>query len=158
MKSNHHEMAMTDGHYGRLATMGGLSFLAMYALMYAMVDSLPNVIPNYNQFYMAGLMASPMIVIELALMGKMYPNKRLNFAIIFGSIIATVMFFMLIRGQVGIGDQQFLKSMIPHHGGAVLMCDKANLTDSEIKTLCTNILQGQQAEINQMKAILERLR
>lgn len=148
---------MSSGHYGRLAVMAGLSFLAMYGLMYAMVDSLPNVIPNYNQFYMAGLMASPMIVIELVIMGSMYPNKTKNLLIIVGSIVATIVFFMLIRGQVAIDDKQFLKSMIPHHGGAILMCGQAKLKDAEVKTLCENIIKGQQAEINQMKAILERL-
>lgn len=154
---SHHQSSMSSGHYGRLAVMAGLSFLAMYALMYAMVDSLPNVIPNYNQFYMAGLMASPMIVIELIVMGSMYPNKTKNLVIIIGSIIATIIFFMLIRGQVAIEDKQFLKSMIPHHGGAVLMCGQAKLKDAEVKTLCENIIKGQQTEINQMKAILERL-
>lgn len=154
---SHHQSSMSSGHYGRLAVMAGLSFLAMYGLMYAMVDSLPNVIPNYNQFYMAGLMASPMIVIELVIMGSMYPNKTKNLLIIVGSIVATIVFFMLIRGQVAIDDKQFLKSMIPHHGGAILMCGQAKLKDAEVKTLCENIIKGQQAEINQMKAILERL-
>jgi hypothetical protein len=40
-----------------------------------MVDRFANVYPNLNQFYMAGLMAAPMVLIELALMGHMYPNK-----------------------------------------------------------------------------------
>ena len=41
--------------------MMGLSFVAMYALMYAMVDQWANVYNNVNQFYMAGLMAAPML-------------------------------------------------------------------------------------------------
>lgn len=42
-----------------------LSFIAMFILMYAMVDRFANVYPNVNQAYMAGLMAAPMVMIEL---------------------------------------------------------------------------------------------
>ena len=47
--------------------------------------------------------------------------------------------------------------MIPHHAGAILMCEQAPLQDSEIKALCKNIVSGQQSEIDQMKAKLEAL-
>jgi uncharacterized protein (DUF305 family) len=47
--------------------------------------------------------------------------------------------------------------MIPHHSGAVLMCSKAEIRDAEIKQLCGNIIRSQTQEIDQMKAILQRL-
>jgi len=47
--------------------------------------------------------------------------------------------------------------MIPHHGGAILMCKEARIQDQEIKDLCKNIISSQQAEIVQMKAKLEQL-
>ena len=75
------------GHYGRFAWMLVLSFVAMYVLMYAMVDRLGNAVPNINQFYMAGLMAAPMLVIELLLMAKMYPNRRWNLLLAIGALI-----------------------------------------------------------------------
>ncbi|HEX6641049.1 MAG TPA: DUF305 domain-containing protein, partial [Thermoanaerobaculia bacterium] len=56
-------------HYGRLLVMTVISFIAMYVLMYAMVDRFENVYPNFNQFYMAGLMAAAMVAIELIVMG-----------------------------------------------------------------------------------------
>ena len=65
--------------------------------------------------------------------------------------------FLLIRHQTGVSDGQFLKSMIPHHAAALLMCEEADLSDPEIKRLCEGIRAGQQREIDQMKAILERL-
>jgi uncharacterized protein (DUF305 family) len=43
------------------------------------------------------------------------------------------------------------------HAGAILMCGKAPIEDAEIKTLCQSIIDGQQTEIDQMKAILGRL-
>src|SRR6266498_610890 len=57
-----------------------------------------------------------------------------------------------IRWQTAISDGQFLRSMIAHHAGAILMCEQAPIQDPEIKRLCSNILKGQQAEIDQMKA------
>jgi uncharacterized protein (DUF305 family) len=47
--------------------------------------------------------------------------------------------------------------MIPHHAGAILMCQQASIQGQEIRTLCNNIISGQQAEIDQMKTILARL-
>jgi hypothetical protein len=79
--SGHAAMAQGDDHYGRLLAMVALSYVAMYVLMYAMVNTFDNVFNNLNQVYMAGLMAAPMVPIELALMHRMYPNNVLNGAV-----------------------------------------------------------------------------
>lgn len=147
---------MQHSHYGRLAGMTVLSFIAMYILMYAMVNSFANVFNNLNQVYMAGLMASPMVLIELLLMGGMYGNKRLNAVIGIASVLAAVVFFLLIREQTAVTDAQFLRSMIPHHAGAILMCQQAPIQSAEIKELCTAIIASQEAEISQMKALLAK--
>jgi hypothetical protein len=155
--SNHaHEMSHR-GAYWRFAVMLILSFIAMYVLMYAMVDKFEDVYPNHNQAYMAALMVAPMAIIELLLMGSMYPQKRVNALIILGAIVLLAAAWFAIRYQAGIGDEQFVKSMIPHHSGAILMCDGAKLQDAELRQLCTGISAGQQAEIDQMRSILERL-
>jgi hypothetical protein len=146
------------GHnpYARLAAMIGLSFLAMFVLMYAMVDTLANAVPNVNQVWMAGLMAAPMLVIEVVLMRAMYPNRTANMVVVALGVVLTLAFFVAIRQQSGIGDRQFLKSMIPHHAGAVLMCREASIADPDIVRLCATIVASQQAEIEQMKALLAR--
>lgn len=64
--------------------------------------------------------------------------------------------FVLIRTQTTVGDRQFLRSMIPHHSGAILMCREAPIRDAEIKALCGGIIRSQQREIDQMKTILAR--
>lgn len=135
--------------------MAGVSFLAMYALMYAMVDRFGNVFNNLNQFYMAGLMAAPMVMIELLLMREMYEDRKLNAIITAASVVAIVAFFLLIRQQTAITDQQFLRSMIPHHASAILMCEKAPVQDPKIKDLCKSIIASQQSEIAQMKSLLQ---
>ena len=150
-----HERGMS---YKKLLLMIVASFLSMYILMYAMVDKLPNAVPNINQFYMAGLMTMPMILIELIIMGGMYGNKKLNMALIIIGLVAGIIFYACIRVQAGVRDRQFLRSMIPHHAAAVLMVEKAALQDPEIKTLANQIITSQQAEIQQMKAKLEALK
>ena len=98
-----------------------------------------------------------MIILELVLMGMMYPNKKLNTILIGLGAILGITFWLLIRNQIAIDDTELVRSMIPHHGGAVLMCGNAKLTDPELQQFCKNIIAGQNGEIEQMKRIMERL-
>ena len=141
-------------HYKHLLLMTVLSFLAMYVLMYAMVNALANVYNSLNQFYMAGLMTASMVIIELVVMRAMYQDKRRNIVIGAATAAGLVGFFLFIRAQTAISDRQFLRSMIPHHAGAILMCQQASITDADIRRLCEGIVSSQQAEIDQMKAML----
>lgn len=149
---------MHEGHYLKLALMTVLMFIVMYALMYAMVDRFTNVYSNLNQVYMAGLMTAPMVLIEMALMRAMYVQKRLNTFIVASSVVLGIACWLGIREQAAIGNEQFLRSMIPHHAGAILMCKKTSATQAEIRQLCANIIVGQQHEIAEMKALLDRER
>ena len=148
---------MHTNQYWRLFAMTALSFISMYIFMYAMVDRLTNVYPSLNQLYMAGLMTAPMLIIEILLMWSMYKNATANVMIVAGAIVVLGISFTLIRQQAGIGDTQFLRSMIPHHAGAILMCENAPIKDAELKDLCKAIVSGQRAEINQMKEKLLKL-
>lgn len=143
--------------YRRLLLMTLISFVAMYGLMYAMVDALGNVFNNFNQFYMAGLMAAAMVLIELVVMLPMYPKKRLNILFFGAGALALGLFWVAIRSQFAISDTQFLRSMIPHHASAILMCEEASIEDPEIKRLCEQIIEGQSREIAQMKTKLDEL-
>jgi hypothetical protein len=150
VKSDHaHHMP-----YLRLLGMVALSFLAMYLLMYAMVDEFSHVFNNINQVYMAGLMAAPMVLIELLLMQSMYPNRRWNIAFVIAAVVALAGFWFLIREQTFVSDRQFLRSMIPHHAGAILMCEKNELQDERVRSLCREIIRSQRAEIAQMQTWL----
>lgn len=149
---------MNHNAYGRLAIMFVLHVIAMYLLMYAMVQSGADIFPNYNQLYMAVLMASPMLLFELYFMRSMYPMKDVNMVLTFAGVMVLIGSFLLIRSQTAIGDEQLLKSMIPHHSGAIVMCREANIQDEQIKELCGNIMQSQQAEIDWMLLKIESLK
>jgi uncharacterized protein (DUF305 family) len=156
--ASHDKKHEGDEHYRHLLVMTALSFVAMYVLMYAMVDRLANVHNSLNQAYMAGLMAAPMVIIELAVMRAMYKDRRRSIAFAVGASVVLVACWFAIRRQAAIGDRQFLRSMIPHHAGAILMCQQAAVRDAEIQQLCREIIASQQKEIDQMKARLAALR
>lgn len=150
------DMKRHTNHYVRLAMMMAASFVAMYVLMYAMVNVAGNAVPNVNQAYMAGLMTAPMLIFELILMDSMYPNKTANRILVVVGLVALGMFWWAIRSQAVVRDNQFLRSMIPHHAGAILMCENAELRDPELLSLCENILKSQQSEIDFMQKKLGR--
>lgn len=156
METMHKDQHGKQGHYGRLLLMTALSFVAMFILMYAMVDRFANVYANFNQVYMAGLMAAPMVLIEMALMRSMYPNAKLNGVIILATLLVMILCWVFIRQQTAISDNQFVRSMIPHHAGAVLMCEENQLKDPDLVQLCQEIISSQQAEILLMKSKLSQ--
>ena len=152
-----HGEAKRGGHYARLYLMAASSFIAMFCLMYAMVDRFSHVYVSLNQFYMAALMTAPMVVIEIALMAMMYPNKRKNALIIGVTVLVGLGCWVAIRQQGAINDAQFLRSMIPHHAGAILMCERLRAGDPEINALCADIIKSQTSEITQMQEKLAKL-
>lgn len=147
--------AMKNG-YVSLAIQTLASGIIMYLVMFVMIDGLGSFYNNLNMFYMTLMMVAPMVVLMVLAMRHMLPSKNANAALLIGSIVIFFGCFALIRTQTTIGDRAFLRSMIPHHSGAILMCSEAALSDPEIKTLCEQIVQSQREEIAQMKAILAR--
>ena len=144
--------------YRMLALNLAISALVMYLVMFSMIDGVGDFRHNLNTFYMALMMVAPMAILMVAMMGSMYSNRRLNLAIYAGFAALFFLAFAGIRWQAGIGDRQFIRSMIPHHSGAILMCREASLRDAELRTLCESISTGQRAEIEQMERIAARLR
>ena len=156
---NHGAMspAKMRSHYKMFALNLAISLLVMYLAMFAMIWSLGEFVQNLNFFYMALVMWAPMGAIMLATMGGMYGNRKLNAALYVALAAIFVLSLLGIRQQSLVGDDQFLRSMIPHHSGAILMCEEAKLTDPEIRQLCGEIVEAQKQEIAQMKRILDRL-
>ena len=151
------DITTMKGGYTSLAVQTILSGVIMYLVMFVMIDGLDSFYNNLNMFYMTLMMVAPMVVLMILAMRHMFPSKGANAAILAGSIIVFVGCFALIRTQTTIGDRAFLRSMIPHHAGAILMCQQAKLTDAEIVRLCGEIERSQRQEIDQMKTILRRI-
>ena len=147
---------MERKHYLLLGLNLLLGAVIMYLGMFAMIWSGGEFVQNINFFYMALIMWAPMSIVMLWTMKSMYRNNSLNLGLY---ALFTVVFLLSLwgmRDQLLVGDRQFLRSMIPHHSGAILMCERSNLADPEIRSLCDGIVRGQAQEIAQMKAILAR--
>ena len=128
----------------------------MYLVMYARVRSFDHVYLGFNQAYMAGLMVAPMLLIMLATMGHMFTNRAANIALAVLGVALIALFLFLIRTQAAIDDRQFLRSMIPHHSAAILVCQEASLGDAATAQLCREIIESQEAEIREMRVMLAK--
>lgn len=143
--------------YKQLVIMSLVHLAIMYVVMFSMISQGAYFYNNTNMLYMAVLMAAPVTLFMVISMRSMYPNKQWNIAICIAFALLTVGSYYAIRTQAGVGDKQFIRAMIPHHSGAILMCGEATIKDQELASLCKGIIDGQQREIDQMEAILKRL-
>lgn len=135
-----------------------ISFIIMYCVMFLNITQLDYFYISTTRLYMALLMISPMAVVMMLMMGKMYPNKKINAGII---VSAVAIFFITLAGlrtQTPIGDIQYMKAMIPHHSSAILTSENANIKDPEVRRLADGIIEAQKREIAEMKALIQKLK
>ena len=151
---------MVRRHYLMFAVNMVLSTVIMYLVMFEMIRGWGEFVQNVNFLYMALTMAMPMGALMLLMMRSMYADRRLNLVLYLVMAAIFVLSFAAVRSQALVGDRQFVRSMIPHHSGAILMCNEASLRDAEVRDLCFNengIVKSQEREIAQMKSLLKRL-
>ena len=143
--------------YRKFSIMMILSFVIMYAVMFLNVADTGHIYLSTTRFYMTILMVAPMALVMLLMMGKMYPNKKVNIAIMGTAAIVFIVTLFLLRTQTPVGDREYMKAMIPHHSSAILTSKHADIRDPEVKKLSEQIIKAQEEEIAQMKAILKRM-
>lgn len=134
-----------------------VSFFVMYGVMFLNVDKFDHVYTSLTRTYMTILMIAPMALLKLMFMSDMYKNKKWNIGIIVGSISIFCFTLFLLRTQEPIGDVQWMEAMIPHHSSAIMTSSEADFSDPEVKKLAEDIIKAQVKEIDQMKAMLDRL-
>jgi uncharacterized membrane protein len=151
----HHEGEHNKGKggYGKLFLALGLSLLVMFPLTMAFVAQASHFHWNLSNFYMAVMMVAPMGLIMLGVMRGMFPDPRANGALAVGFVALFALGLWLGRTEALVGNEQFLRAMIPHHSRAILVCNEAAITDPEIQQLCEQIVATQREEI----AIMERM-
>lgn len=143
--------------YASLALQSVASGVVMYLVMFVMIDRLSSFYNNLNMLYMTLMMVAPMVVLMVLAMRHMFPSGTANAVLLAAAVAVFAGSFLLIRTQTTIGDKAFLRSMIPHHSGAVLMCRQAALNDPQVTRLCSEIVRSQLQEIEEMKGILQRI-
>ncbi|MFC3480647.1 DUF305 domain-containing protein [Kocuria carniphila] len=128
----------------------------MWVLTMSMIRTWDHFYFNPSNLYMAFIMVTAMAILMVVGMWSMFQNTKLNIALLIGFIALFVAALLFGRAEVGVGNEGFLKSMIPHHSRAILVCQESNITDPEIQDLCATIVETQQEEIAQMQDILTR--
>ena len=147
---------MQNSNYLRFFGMLIVSFCVMYGVMFLNVNDLEHIYSSTTRLYMTILMISPMAIIMLVFMPKMYPNNKLNLAIYILSAVIFVIAFTFLRNQTFISDNEYLRAMIPHHSSAILTSSRADLKDPQVRQLADSIIKSQRKEIYLMKSFLER--
>jgi RsiW-degrading membrane proteinase PrsW (M82 family) len=146
-----------NNSYQKLALTITINAIMMFFITYTLIDSLEHFHFNINRVYMTLLMVAPMVVLMILVMRSMFKNQQLNYVLIVAFIGLFALVFFFARTQTPVGNEQFLRSMIPHHSSAILMCEESNLTDGQILELCEEIVETQEREIAEMEEILARL-
>jgi len=135
-----------------------VSFIIMYVVMFFNMNSVEHYHTSATRAYMAILMVTPMAVVMMTMMGKMYPHNKMNTIIIVASILLFTVTLSALRTQTPIGDIQYMKAMIPHHSSAIMTSKHAHIKDAEVRKLADSIIASQEREILQMEAILKRMK
>lgn len=143
--------------YSKFWIMMLISFLIMYFVMFSNMDDSSHYHTSLTRIYMALLMVTPMAVVMMLMMGRMYPNRKVNNSIIFGSVVVFILVLAGLRSQTPVDDVQYMKAMIPHHSSAIMVSKHANIQDPEVKKLSEEIIQSQEKEIAEMNQMIERL-
>lgn len=103
---------------------------------------------HLNDVYMILLMFAWMMFLN-----NLYYCTNYKMIFLTGLMIIGVLY--LIRNQIFISDQQFIKGMIPHHSMAVLMATniEKKTHDERIRKLAQSIIKSQGAEISYLKSL-----
>jgi hypothetical protein len=147
---------MDKHNYKKLALTLTVSFFIMYAVMFLNVDTFDHVYLSLTRLYMALLMVSPMALLMLGSMRKMYSSRKLNTIISLGSISVFILSLVFLRNQTFISDREYMQAMIPHHSSAIMTSKHAMIKDPEVKKLSEGIIESQEREIVQMKKMLRK--
>ena len=143
--------------YKRFWAMIGTSVVLMYGLMYATAYRWEHVWFSQTRLWMAVFMGAMMAIVMLAYMLGMYRNRRANLAIFAGSAAAFVLGLWLARSQETVGDVAWMKAMIPHHSIAILVSERAEITDPRVRRLADQIIEAQRREIAEMEALIAEI-
>lgn len=140
--------------YSRFFLMIGTSTLLMFVLMYLNTYLVGHVFFSETRAWMAVLMGATMAFVMLSFMLSMYTNKVMNAGIFVGSVVVFVMSLWLVRSQVTVQDQAFMRAMIPHHSIAIMTSSRAEITDPRVAKLAEAIVYAQDKEIAEMRYLI----
>jgi hypothetical protein len=144
--------------YGRLLAMVLTSTVAMYGFMYWNTYRLDDIWLSETRAYMSVTMFGLMLPIMLGYMLHMYRSRAVNAALFAASGVIMALGIFLVRSQVTVQDVSWMKSMIPHHSIAVMVSERAEITDPRARKLADEIIAAQEKEMAEMEYLIRAIR
>jgi hypothetical protein len=152
MNRQNHEGGMG---WGNFAAMIVTSVVVMFFLMYQLVYSLDHAFFSINRMVASLVMGCVMAIVMLSFMWSMYGGRRTKIAVLAVAGALGLALLWMNRGQTLIGDESFMKAMIPHHSIAINNARKASISDPRVRELADGIIESQVREIAQMKLLID---
>ncbi len=131
------------------------SMVVMYAVMYLHTFEWAHVRWSETRLLMTLLMGSAMALVMLGFMLGMYKNRRINMAIVAGSLILFGLGTWLLRSQTTVQETSWMSAMIPHHSIAILTSERAEIDDARVCQLAVEIIEAQRREISEMEWLID---
>jgi hypothetical protein len=144
---------MGGGKYVALLIMTAIMLIAGYFIMTAMLTE--NKTINLNKIYMVLLMALAGVIAQVLVMHR--PLVAADVLILGVTALLSIALVIALRRQEQIGDEEFLKAMIEHHGMALVMAGRigAKSQRADVRALAAKIESAQKCEIGQMREMLQ---
>ena len=141
--------------YLRFGLMIATSTVVMFILMYLNTYQWSHVRFSETRAYMALVMGAAMAVVMLSFMLGMYKSVKWNIGIYLGAFVVFAMALGLVRTQVTVEDQSYMRAMIPHHSIAILTSENAQIEDLRVRELADEIISAQRTEIKEMEWLID---
>jgi hypothetical protein len=149
----HDKMMMVS--WGKFTAMIATSVIAMFFLMYQLVYSFEHATFSLTRLVSSLVMGGVMTLIMLGFMWKMIEGVAVKAAVLVGAVVVGVAILAINRDQTLIGDEDFMKSMIPHHSIAINNARKSDIRDPRVRRLADEIIESQVREIAEMQWLLD---
>ncbi len=143
--------------YVRFGLMIAVSTVVMFGLMYLNTFAADHVFYSQTRMWMALLMGAVMAIVMVAFMWSMYPDRRVNAAIVVVAAVVFCLSLWLVRSQETVDDVSYMKAMIPHHSIALMTSSRAHIKDPRVRNLADGIIDAQVREIKEMKQLIAEL-
>jgi hypothetical protein len=137
-----------------IMTLVGIFFNPMNMLAYSIQDLYFSTTLLYGGFLMASNMIWSHEIVHYLTMGHFNKNTFL-----FGILLSISIVFVLLRQQLFVGEENWLKRMIPHHSTALttttrLIENEKFKKNAKLYRLAKDIIYNQKREIAFMKLML----
>ena len=153
-----HSVQHGHGHaYGRFAAMVAVSTVVMFGLMYLNTYEADHAFFSETRAWMALVMGASMAVVMLGFMTHMLTSRAANAGILAAGALVFAAALWLVRSQATVDQVSYMKAMIPHHSIAIMTSRRAGIADPRVRELADGIIESQEREIAQMKALIAEL-